>query len=95
MKEFSETEVQIIQCLERLRPYIQHDGGDLEYIGFEDGVVHIKLWGACVGCGLVDMTLKDGIESFLKEEVDGVESVVLDNPYTPLEEILNKEKESE
>ena len=82
MKEYSDTEIKIIQCLERLRPYIQHDGGDLEYIGFEDGIVHIKLWDACVGCG---MTLKDGIEAYIKDEVDGVEAVVLDNPFTPFE----------
>ena len=40
---------------------------------------------ACVGCGMVDMTLKDGIEAYIKDEVDGVEAVVLDNPFTPFE----------
>ena len=84
MKEYSDTEVKIIQCLERLRPYIQHDGGDLEYVSYEEGKVHIKLWGACVGCGLVDVTLKDGIESYIKDEVDEVEEVILDNPFETL-----------
>ena len=80
-KEQAEKKKRIIEVLEQLRPYIQHDGGDLEYICFEDGVVHVKLHGACVGCGLIDVTLQDGIKAYLMDEVDGIEAVVLDNPY--------------
>lgn len=68
----NEIENQIIQTIERLRPYLRHDGGDIEYIDFKDGIVYVHMLGACAGCGLLDVTLKEGIEQVLIEEVPGV-----------------------
>ena len=61
-----------------IAPYIQNDGGDLEFVNLtEDGVVQIRLHGACVGCGLADVTVTHGIERALIEEVPGVIGVDL------------------
>ena len=68
----NETEKQIVEILEKLRPYLQRDGGDVEYVKFEDGIVYVQMLGACVGCASRDSTLKDGIEQILLEEVPGV-----------------------
>ena len=65
-----EKEAHIIEILDKLRPFLISDGGNLEYIKLEGNKVYIRMLGACADCGLVDMTLKDGIEATLKEEVD-------------------------
>lgn len=66
------TEKQIKEIIDKVRPYLQADGGDVEYIGFNEGIVYVKLAGACIGCTSVDSTLRDGIEAILLEEVPGV-----------------------
>jgi Fe-S cluster biogenesis protein NfuA len=63
---------QIQEVLSFLRPYIQRDGGDVEFVEYKDGIVSIRLLGACVGCAIADVTLYDGIERALIEEVPGV-----------------------
>jgi len=65
-------EMQIKEILHKVRPYLQRDGGDVKYISFEDGIVYVQMLGACVGCGALDSTLKDGIEAILLEEVPGI-----------------------
>ena len=67
-----ETVNQIKLVLNRIRPFIQGDGGDVEFVRFEEGIVYVKLLGACVGCASADLTLKEGIEALLLEEVPGV-----------------------
>ena len=67
---------EIKRVIKKLRPYLMRDGGDLEYVDFVDGVVYIHMLGACQGCGLIDSTLKDGIELIMMEEVPGVTEVV-------------------
>lgn len=64
--------VKIQNVLNRIRPYLQNDGGDAEFVKFEDGIVYVRMLGACIGCGSLDSTLKDGIEAILLEEVEGV-----------------------
>ena len=56
--------------LEELRVYLQNDGGDMEVVSIEDKVVTLRLKGACGGCPMATVTLKDGIEKALKEEID-------------------------
>lgn len=56
--------------LEELRVYLQNDGGDMEVVSIEDKTVTLKLKGACGGCPMATVTLKDGIERVLKEEID-------------------------
>jgi Fe-S cluster biogenesis protein NfuA len=68
---------QIQKAIDRIRPNLQADGGDVELVDVgEDGVVKVKLVGACHGCPMAQMTLKNGIEKFLKQEVPEVKSVV-------------------
>ena len=67
-----ETENAIKLIINKVRPFLQADGGDIEYVKFEEGIVYVRLYGACVGCTSVDLTLKDGIEALLLEEVPGV-----------------------
>lgn len=65
-------EMQVKEILHKVRPYLQRDGGDVKYVSFEDGIVYVEMLGACVGCGALDSTLKDGIEAILLEEVPGI-----------------------
>jgi len=68
---------QVRQVVERLRPVIQADGGDLELIGVtEDGVVTLRLQGSCTGCGSAAETLRNGIERWIRTKVPGVREVV-------------------
>ena len=68
----SEVEKRIVAVLDRTRVILQQDGGDLEYIKFEDGIVYVKMQGACSGCAAIDVTLYDGIESILLAEIPEV-----------------------
>ncbi len=74
----NETIEAIKKTLNKIRPFIQRDGGDLEFSKYKDGIVYIKLTGACKGCGLINTTLNDGIEVILMEEVPGILAVKLD-----------------
>ena len=65
-------EKQVKEIIEKIRPYIRRDGGDIQYVRFEDGIVYVQMLGACVGCGAIDSTLKDGVEAILLEEVPGI-----------------------
>ncbi len=65
----------IIKVLEKIRPYLMSEGGDLEFVDFKDGIVYVRLLGACVGCGAIDFTLKEGIEQLLLEYVPEVVEV--------------------
>lgn len=66
------TEEKIKNIIDKIRPYLNNDGGDVEFVKFEDGIVYVRLLGACEGCAAQDSTLKDGIEELLLEEVEGV-----------------------
>ena len=70
-------ETEIKKVLDKIRPYIQHDGGDVEFVSFIEGVVTVRMLGACAGCLMIDDTLKDGVEAILLEEVPGVVEVRL------------------
>ena len=72
-------EDKIKEVLDEIRPALQRDGGDLEYVGFENGQVQIKLTGACHGCPFATMTTKNGIERILKERIPEVTEVVAVN----------------
>lgn len=70
--EANKTVDEIKKILEKIRPYLNSEGGDLEYIDFKDGIVYIRMLGACMDCVALDSTLKDGIESLLIENVPEV-----------------------
>jgi Fe-S cluster biogenesis protein NfuA len=63
-------------ALNKIRPMLQKDGGNVELIEIEDGIVKVRLQGACAGCPMSQMTLKNGIERLLKQEIPEVKSVV-------------------
>jgi Fe-S cluster biogenesis protein NfuA len=63
------------KALQKVRPMLQADGGDVELVDVQDGIVTVRLQGACGGCPMSQMTLKNGIERILKEEVPEVVSV--------------------
>lgn len=75
-------EDQIQMTLDKIRPFIQRDGGDVIFDSFIDGIVYLSLVGACEGCSMINETLQDGIGMILKEEVPGVIDVraVSDKP---------------
>ncbi len=56
-------------ALDKVRPALQRDGGDVELVDVVDGVVSVRLTGACKGCPMSQMTLKNGIEKYIKKEV--------------------------
>ncbi len=64
------------EALEQIRPALQADGGDVELVDVADGVVNVRLTGACSGCPMSTMTLKMGIEQLLKEKVPEIKEVV-------------------
>ncbi|MEN6369048.1 MAG: NifU family protein [Thermotogota bacterium] len=67
---------EVQQALEKIRPMLRADGGDVELVEVTaDGVVRVRLEGACHGCAMSQMTLKNGIERALKEEVPGITEV--------------------
>ncbi|MBK6898032.1 MAG: NifU family protein [bacterium] len=68
-------EQKIRQVLDKVRPALQADGGDVEFIDYSDGVVTVRLKGACGSCPMSTMTLKHGIEARLREEIPEVRSV--------------------
>jgi Fe-S cluster biogenesis protein NfuA len=77
LQEFIMFEEQIKTALDNVRPSLQADGGDVEFVSVaDDGTVSVKLTGACGGCPMAQMTLKMGIENYLKKEVPQVTSVV-------------------
>jgi len=63
-------------ALDKIRPALRADGGDVELVDVEDGVVKVKLTGACGGCPMSTMTLKMGVERVVKEEVPEVKELV-------------------
>lgn len=64
------------QALAKIKPALQADGGDVELVDVVDGVVRVKLTGACAGCPVASITLKQGIERMLKEQIAEVKEVV-------------------
>lgn len=75
MKGSSIMDEKIIAAIDKIRPQLQADGGDIKFISFEDGIVKVELQGACAGCPMSQMTLKNGVEKILKEEIPEVKSV--------------------
>ncbi len=69
------TEEKIIETIDKIRPFLISDGGNIEFVKFEDGIVYIKMLGHCSECPLIDTTLKDSIEVAIINEVPEVVEV--------------------
>jgi Fe-S cluster biogenesis protein NfuA len=67
---------QVQQVLDKIRPALKADGGDVELVDVKDGIVSVKLTGHCAGCPMSTMTLKNGIERVIKQELKDVKEVV-------------------
>ena len=70
------SEEKIISIIDELRPFLINDGGNIEFVKYEDNIVYIKMMGACSNCEMLDLPLKDGIEAAIKEEVPEVLEVI-------------------
>ncbi|MGQ9679792.1 MAG: NifU family protein [Candidatus Bathyarchaeia archaeon] len=67
--------IEVSKVIEEIRPHLQVDGGDVQLVDVIDGVVKIKLKGTCAGCPMSQMTVKWGVENYLKKKVPGIKSV--------------------
>ncbi len=70
------------RIIQHIRPYIMADGGDVSLVSVEDGIVTIKMTGACAGCMMISETLDNGIKSWILEEVPTIKDVVLYDEFT-------------
>ena len=68
-------EQEVREALEEVRPHLQADGGDVDFVEIKDGVVKVRLKGSCAGCPMSQMTIKWGVENFLKKKIPGIKSV--------------------
>jgi len=66
---------EIKKLIEDIRPMLQQDGGDIEFVEFKDSIVYVNMRGACASCPSMIVTLKAGVESYIKEQLDYVKSV--------------------
>lgn len=69
-------EDKIIELVEKMRPYLNMDGGDIEFIKYEDGYVYIKMIGACSDCIYQDSTINDGLLTFFQSEIPEIKGVI-------------------
>ena len=75
--DYEEKVRQVQKTIEKVRPYIQNDGGDVQFVRLEDDIVYVSVHGACVGCMALDYTLKEGVEALILDEVEGIREVRL------------------
>ncbi len=71
----NDIELRIKAIIDKVRPFLISDGGNLEFIKYEDNIVYVKLTGACQDCPMLDVTLKDGIEELIINEIPEVKEV--------------------
>lgn len=71
----NDIELKIKSVIEKVKPFLISDGGNLEFIKYEGGIVYVKLFGACQDCPMLDVTLKDGIEELIINEIPEVKEV--------------------
>ena len=76
MEKEKQVEAKVIEIIDELRPFLIYEGGNIEFIKYEDDIVYIKMLGACSNCHMLDLTLKDVIEATLKEEIPSIKEVV-------------------
>lgn len=70
-----EIELKVRTLLDKIRPFLIGDGGNVEFIKYEDNIVYVRLLGACSNCSMMDVTLKDGIEEIITNEIKEVKEV--------------------
>lgn len=70
--DHKKVEKEVIEVLDKLRPFLISDGGDIEFVKYEEGIVYVRMMGHCAGCPMIDSTLKDGIEIAITSEIPEV-----------------------
>lgn len=65
----------IIMLIEKLKPFLMNDGGNLEFVKYENNIVYVRMMGACKDCDMMDITLKEGIEEIIINEIPEVKEV--------------------
>jgi Fe-S cluster biogenesis protein NfuA len=70
--ENEDTIYAINEVLDKMRPYMNAEGGDLQFVDFKNGIVYLKITGACADCGMIDLDISEGIEAMLVDSVPGV-----------------------
>lgn len=83
--EKEEKEKLVIKTIDKIKPYLQADGGDVEFSRLEDDIVYVRVHGACIGCSALEMTLKDGVAALILDEVPGIKDVRLDESQSDLQ----------
>ena len=71
-----ENEAKIKEVIDKLRPFLINDGGNIDFIKYEDDIVYVKMAGACANCEMLDFTLTEGIKAAIMSEVTSVKDVV-------------------
>lgn len=72
-------EEKILEVINELRPFLMNDGGNIEFVKLEDNIVYVKLQGACAGCPMQEITLKDGIERTIINKIPEITEVRIFN----------------
>ena len=88
-------EDQIKDTLEKIRPFIQRDGGDIAFHSFENGIVYVDMLGACDGCSMIGDTIEAGVGILLKEEVPGVIDVKLASSKNQMDDFRFENKKEQ
>jgi len=71
-----QTQTKIETIINKLRPFLINDGGNIEFVKYENNIVYIRMMGACANCQMLDITLQDGIAAAIMNEVPEVKDVV-------------------
>ncbi|NIJ44058.1 Fe-S cluster biogenesis protein NfuA [Wenyingzhuangia heitensis] len=71
-----ELQQNVENALDEIRPFLESDGGNISLVSIEDNIVKVKLEGACVGCNVNQMTLKNGVEATVKKHAPQIQSVI-------------------
>lgn len=74
--KMKEKEQKIQEIIDKLRPFLINDGGNIEFIKFENNIVYIRMMGACANCQMLDLTLRDGIAAAIMNEIPDVIDVI-------------------
>lgn len=69
-------EKKIQEIIDKLRPFLINDGGNIEFVKYENNIVYIKMMGACANCQMLDLTLRDGIAAAIMNEISEVKDVI-------------------
>ena len=88
--ENEETIRLIKKTLDKIRPFLQRDGGDVTFDSYENGIVYVNIHGACEGCALINNDIEEGIEVILMEEVPGVIAIRLASDKALVQEAMKK-----